>query len=160
MSWRWSTKVASMSSSQPSSGEKFSIFHERLFLRNTHAPPSIMKARKTMKHRRLIEEVISQISLRFTPQAHDIKKVGNLLCSPLTALNSWYCSEHRRSTYFLIEVTSSESTPYWMRMLISHRGYRVFPILIYLVALFPVQLLGYLLYFIIASYPGHCLHET
>jgi len=39
------------------------------------APPSIMKARKTMSHRSLIEEVISQTSLRFTPQTYDIKKV-------------------------------------------------------------------------------------
>jgi hypothetical protein len=34
-----------------------------------------MKARKTTSHRSLIDEVISQTSLRFTPQTHDIKKV-------------------------------------------------------------------------------------
>ncbi len=36
---------------------------------------SIMKARKTMKNQQLIQEVISQISQRFTPKIPDIKKV-------------------------------------------------------------------------------------
>jgi cullin 1 len=35
----------------------------------------IMKARKTMKNQPLIQEVISQISQRFTPKIPDIKKV-------------------------------------------------------------------------------------
>ena len=35
---------------------------------------SIMKARKTMKNQPLIQEVISQISTRFTPKIPDIKK--------------------------------------------------------------------------------------
>lgn len=34
-----------------------------------------MKARKTMKNQPLIQEVISQISQRFTPKIPDIKKV-------------------------------------------------------------------------------------
>ena len=33
-----------------------------------------MKARKTMKNQPLIQEVISQISTRFTPKIPDIKK--------------------------------------------------------------------------------------
>lgn len=37
---------------------------------------SIMKARKTMKNQQLIQEVISQISQRFTPKIPDIKKVS------------------------------------------------------------------------------------
>ena len=35
----------------------------------------IMKARKTMKNQALIQEVIQQISQRFTPKIPDIKKV-------------------------------------------------------------------------------------
>ena len=35
-----------------------------------------MKARKTMKNQALIQEVISQISQRFTPKIADIKKVS------------------------------------------------------------------------------------
>ena len=38
-----------------------------------------MKARKTMKNQLLIQEVISQISQRFTPKIPDIKKVCCLL---------------------------------------------------------------------------------
>jgi cullin 1 len=38
----------------------------------------IMKAHKTMKNQPLIQEVISQISQRFTPKIPDIKKVGTL----------------------------------------------------------------------------------
>lgn len=34
----------------------------------------IMKARKTLKNQALIQEVISQISQRFTPKIPDIKK--------------------------------------------------------------------------------------
>ena len=34
-----------------------------------------MKARKTMKNQALIQEVIQQISQRFTPKLPDIKKV-------------------------------------------------------------------------------------
>ena len=34
-----------------------------------------MKARKTMKNQQLIQEVIQQISQRFTPKIPDIKKV-------------------------------------------------------------------------------------
>ncbi len=34
----------------------------------------IMKARKTLKNQALIQEVISQISQRFTPKIQDIKK--------------------------------------------------------------------------------------
>lgn len=36
----------------------------------------IMKARKTLKNQALIQEVISQISQRFSPKLPDIKKVG------------------------------------------------------------------------------------
>ncbi len=39
-----------------------------------------MKARKTMKNQPLIQEVISQISQRFTPKIPDIKKVCCLSC--------------------------------------------------------------------------------
>ena len=35
----------------------------------------IMKARKTLKNQALIQEVISQISQRFSPKIPDIKKV-------------------------------------------------------------------------------------
>ncbi|KAG6918745.1 hypothetical protein DXG01_011936 [Tephrocybe rancida] len=38
----------------------------------------IMKARKTMKHQPLIQEVISQISMRFAPKIPDIKKVWSI----------------------------------------------------------------------------------
>lgn len=38
-----------------------------------------MKARKTMKNQQLIQEVISQISQRFSPRIPDIKKVRNVL---------------------------------------------------------------------------------
>lgn len=38
----------------------------------------IMKARKTMKNQQLIQEVISQISQRFSPKIPDIKKVISL----------------------------------------------------------------------------------
>lgn len=38
-----------------------------------------MKARKTMKNQQLIQEVISQISQRFTPKIPDIKKVRSVL---------------------------------------------------------------------------------
>jgi len=38
-----------------------------------------MKARKTMKNQPLIQEVISQISQRFTPKIPDIKKVCHVL---------------------------------------------------------------------------------
>ncbi len=38
---------------------------------------SIMKARKTMKNQALIQEVITQISQRFTPKIPDIKKVSH-----------------------------------------------------------------------------------
>ena len=37
-----------------------------------------MKARKQMKNQALIQEVISQISQRFTPKIPDIKKVRTL----------------------------------------------------------------------------------
>lgn len=40
---------------------------------------SIMKARKTMKNQALIQEVIQQISQRFTPKIPDIKKVRSLV---------------------------------------------------------------------------------
>jgi hypothetical protein len=50
--------------------------------------PSIMKARKTMKNQPLIQEVISQISQRFTPKIPDIKKVCFRLASLLKAQNS------------------------------------------------------------------------
>ena len=40
---------------------------------------SIMKARKTMKNQPLIQEVISQISQRFTPKIPDIKKAIDTL---------------------------------------------------------------------------------
>lgn len=40
-----------------------------------------MKARKTMKNQPLIQEVISQISQRFTPKIPDIKKVCSLSTS-------------------------------------------------------------------------------
>lgn len=38
-----------------------------------------MKARKQMKNQALIQEVISQISQRFTPKLPDIKKVRIVL---------------------------------------------------------------------------------
>jgi len=41
-----------------------------------------MKARKTMKNQPLIQEVISQISQRFTPKIPDIKKVCFRLSLP------------------------------------------------------------------------------
>jgi cullin 1 len=44
-----------------------------------------MKARKTMKNQPLIQEVISQISQRFTPKIPDIKKV----CFPLALAAEW-----------------------------------------------------------------------
>ena len=39
----------------------------------------IMKARKMLKNQALIEEVISQISQRFTPKIQDIKKAIDTL---------------------------------------------------------------------------------
>ena len=39
----------------------------------------IMKARKTMKNQALVDEVISQISQRFTPKVPDIKKAIDTL---------------------------------------------------------------------------------
>lgn len=42
----------------------------------------IMKARKTMKNQSLIQEVIQQISQRFTPKIPDIKKVSPLMAKP------------------------------------------------------------------------------
>ncbi|KAJ7744561.1 Cullin protein, partial [Mycena olivaceomarginata] len=39
----------------------------------------IMKARKMMKNQALIQEVISQISQRFSPKIPDIKKVIKVL---------------------------------------------------------------------------------
>lgn len=47
---------------------------------------SIMKARKTMKNQPLIQEVISQISQRFTPKIPDIKKVRVLLKSKVVQI--------------------------------------------------------------------------
>lgn len=47
---------------------------------------SIMKARKTMKNQPLIQEVISQISQRFTPKIPDIKKVRVLLKSKVAQI--------------------------------------------------------------------------
>jgi cullin 1 len=47
-----------------------------------------MKARKTMKNQPLIQEVISQISQRFTPKIPDIKKVCFVFSSPLRAQDS------------------------------------------------------------------------
>lgn len=40
-----------------------------------------MKARKTMKNQALIQEVITQISQRFTPKIPDIKKASHDLRS-------------------------------------------------------------------------------
>ena len=67
---------------------------------------SIMKARKTMKNQALIQEVISQISQRFTPKIPDIKKVGLrsvllALCTPAHLLST------RRSTTFSRRSTSN-----------------------------------------------------
>lgn len=45
-----------------------------------------MKARKTMKNQPLIQEVISQISQRFTPKIPDIKKVREYPPISFTAL--------------------------------------------------------------------------
>ena len=50
-----------------------------------------MKARKTMKNQPLIQEVISQISQRFTPKIPDIKKVCFRLSLPPKARDSWHC---------------------------------------------------------------------
>ena len=47
-----------------------------------------MKARKTMKNQPLIQEVISQISQRFTPKIPDIKKVRFLFPRKVKAQNS------------------------------------------------------------------------
>jgi cullin 1 len=47
-----------------------------------------MKARKTMKNQPLIQEVISQISQRFTPKIPDIKKVCFRLPLLLNAQNN------------------------------------------------------------------------
>lgn len=49
------------------------------YLQMSHIFSRIMKARKTMKNQALIQEVISQISQRFTPKIPDIKKV----CIPI-----------------------------------------------------------------------------
>jgi cullin 1 len=40
----------------------------------------IMKARTTMNSQSLIQEVISQISLQFTPKISDVKKVSGVVC--------------------------------------------------------------------------------
>lgn len=45
---------------------------------------SIMKARKQMKNQALVQEVISQISQRFTPKLPDINKVRIVWLSTCT----------------------------------------------------------------------------
>jgi len=46
-----------------------------------------MKARKTMKNQALIQEVITQLSPKFTPRIPDIKKVGvQIGCSGSTQI--------------------------------------------------------------------------
>jgi len=52
---------------------------------------SIMKARKTMKNQALIQEVIAQISHRFTPKIPDIKKASG-------SIRSWRYTELTYST--------------------------------------------------------------
>ncbi len=47
-----------------------------------------MKARKTMKNQALIQEVIQQISQRFTPKIPDIKKVRWCYASSVSSRHS------------------------------------------------------------------------
>lgn len=72
-------KIANTLSRQPSFGEysSYILYHGRILTILLNR--SIMKARKTMKNQGLIQEVISQISQRFSPKIPDIKKVGSLI---------------------------------------------------------------------------------
>ena len=61
--------------------EKTSLLFSFFFLAR------IMKARKTMKNQALIQEVITQLSPKFTPRIPDIKKVGvQIGCSGSTQI--------------------------------------------------------------------------
>ena len=69
-----------------------------------------MKARKTMKNQALIQEVIQQISQRFTPKIPDIKKVRSLSSFsilPTTLTSSFSSLASRLSTICSRRSTSS-----------------------------------------------------
>jgi cullin 1 len=55
----------------------FFVFLRSIYIHDIFGFDRIMKARKTMKNQPLIQEVIQQISQRFTPKIPDIKKVGS-----------------------------------------------------------------------------------
>ena len=67
-----------------------------------------MKARKTMKNQALIQEVIQQISQRFTPKIPDIKKVR--LLSSLSTLPNTLTSSVSSLAFRLLTTCSRRST--------------------------------------------------